>query len=128
MAQTVKRLPAVQETWVRPLGWEDPLEKDMATRSRMLACKIPWTEEPGGCSPWGRQESDLTGRLESTRTPTTMKLTEQAPAISKVSFHPPSTSNFYLIQTLRRKMAAAASLEERILPGTRSADGLYKKR
>ena len=47
----VKNLPSVQETqetWVRSLGWEDPLEKEMATHSSMLAWKIPWTEEPGG--------------------------------------------------------------------------------
>ena len=43
----VKRLPAMQETWVRSLGWEDPLEKEMATHSSTLASKIPWTEEPG---------------------------------------------------------------------------------
>ena len=48
VAQTVKRLPAVRETWVRSLGWEDPLEKEMATHSSTLAWKIPWTEEPGG--------------------------------------------------------------------------------
>ena len=43
----VKRLPAMWETHVRPLGWEDPLEKEMVTHSRTLAWKIPWTEEPG---------------------------------------------------------------------------------
>ena len=47
MAQTVKNLPAVQETWVRSLGWEDPLEKDMVFHSSILAWKIPWMEEPG---------------------------------------------------------------------------------
>ena len=47
MAQTVKRLSARQETRVRSLGWEDPLEKEMATHSNILAWKIPWTEEPG---------------------------------------------------------------------------------
>ena len=46
MAQTVKRLPAVLETQVQSLGQEDPLEKEMATHSRILAGKIPWTEEP----------------------------------------------------------------------------------
>ena len=46
MAQTVKRLPAMQETRVRFLGREDPLEKEMATHSSILAWKIPWTEEP----------------------------------------------------------------------------------
>ena len=48
MAQTVKNLPAMQETPVRFLGWEDPLEKGMATQSSMLAWRIPWIEEPGG--------------------------------------------------------------------------------
>ena len=63
-AQRVKRLPAMQETWVRSLGWEDPLEKEMATQSSMLAWKIPWTKEPGRLySPWGRKESDTTERL-----------------------------------------------------------------
>ena len=48
MASMVKNLPAVQENWVHSLGWEDPLEKEMATHSRILAWKIPWTEESGG--------------------------------------------------------------------------------
>ena len=47
VAQMVKLLPAVWETWVQSLGWEDPLEKEMATHSSTLAWKIPWTEEPG---------------------------------------------------------------------------------
>ena len=47
MAQRVKRLPAMQETWVRSLGQEDPLEKAMAPHSSTLAWKIPWMEEPG---------------------------------------------------------------------------------
>ena len=47
MAQTVKNLPATQETWVQSLGWEDPLEKEMATHSSILAWRIPWTEDPG---------------------------------------------------------------------------------
>ena len=45
MAQTVKNLPAMQETWVKSLGQEDPLEKEMATHSSILAWRIPWTEE-----------------------------------------------------------------------------------
>ena len=48
VAQTVKNLPAMWETWVLSLGQEDPLEKEMATHSSMLAWKIPWTEEPVG--------------------------------------------------------------------------------
>ena len=47
VAQTVKHLSTMQETWVRSLGREDPLEKEMATHSSTLAWKIPWTEEPG---------------------------------------------------------------------------------
>ena len=47
MAQTVKNLPAMQETWVPSLDWEDPLQKGMATHSSILAWRIPWTEEPG---------------------------------------------------------------------------------
>ena len=47
MAQRLKRPPAMQETWVRYPGREDPLEKEMATHSNILACRIPWTEEPG---------------------------------------------------------------------------------
>ena len=48
VAQTVKNLPAMQETWIRSLGQKDPLEKGMTTHSTILAWKIPWTEEPGG--------------------------------------------------------------------------------
>ena len=53
MAQRVKSLLAMQETQVRSLGWEDPLEREMATHSSNLAWKIPWIEEPGRYSPWG---------------------------------------------------------------------------
>ena len=55
VAQTVKRLPAVRETRVQSLGWEDPLEKEMATHSSTLAWKIPWTEEPGRLQSMGSQ-------------------------------------------------------------------------
>ena len=48
VAQLVKNPPAMWEIWIRSLGWEDPLEKEMATHSSILAWKIPWTEEPGG--------------------------------------------------------------------------------
>ena len=47
MSETVKNLPAMQETWVQYLGWEDPLEEGMATHSSIPAWRIPWTEEPG---------------------------------------------------------------------------------
>ena len=48
VAQRLKHLPAMQETWDRSLGWDDPQEKEMATHSSILAWRIPWTEEPGG--------------------------------------------------------------------------------
>ena len=55
MVQTVKRLSTMRETWVRSLGWEDPLEKEMAIHSSTIAWKIPWTEEPGRLQSMGLQ-------------------------------------------------------------------------
>ena len=55
MAQTVRNLPAIQETQVQSLGQEDPLEQGMATHSRILAWRIPWTEEPDGLQSMGSQ-------------------------------------------------------------------------
>ena len=55
VAQRLKRLPVMQETWVRSLSREDPLEKEMATHSSILAWRIPWTEEPGGLHSTGSQ-------------------------------------------------------------------------
>ena len=55
VAQTVKRLPGMWETWVRFLGRDDPLEKEMAAHSSILAWKIPWTGEPGGLQSMGSQ-------------------------------------------------------------------------
>ena len=52
-----KNPPAMQEMWVRSLGWKDPLEEGVATHSSILAWKIPWTEEPGGYSPWARKKN-----------------------------------------------------------------------
>ena len=65
----VKNLPAMQETWVRSLGWEDPLEKGMATHSSILAWRILWTEEPGGLQSMGservRQDWVITHTLDT---------------------------------------------------------------
>ena len=66
MTKVVKNLPAVQETgeiWVHSLGGKDPLEEEMAAHPSMLACRIPWTEEPGGYSPWGCKELDMTEHI-----------------------------------------------------------------
>ena len=70
MAQMVKILPAMQETYVLSLDWEDPLEKGMVTHSSILAWEIPWTEEPGGLTVHGvtRVEHNL-----ETKPPTTIK-------------------------------------------------------
>ena len=55
VSQRIKLLPAIHETWVLSLGWEDPLEKEMATHSSILAWRVPWTEEPGGLQSTGSQ-------------------------------------------------------------------------
>ena len=60
VAQMRRNLPAMQETWVQPLGWEDPLEKGMATHSNVLVWRIPWTEEPGRLQFIGCKELDTT--------------------------------------------------------------------
>ena len=57
VAQGLKRLPLIQETWVRSLDWEDPLEKEMTTHSSILAWRIPWTEKPGGLQSMGSQRA-----------------------------------------------------------------------
>ena len=62
----VKHLPVMQETQVQSLGWEDTLEKEMATHSNILAWKIPCWRSLIGYSPWGHKESDTTKRLDCT--------------------------------------------------------------
>ena len=59
----VKNVPAMWETQVRSLGWEDPLEKGKATHPSILAWRIPWTEEPGGLQPTGSQSQIMTEQL-----------------------------------------------------------------
>ena len=63
MARRLKHLPAMWETWVRSLGREDPLEKEKATHSSILAWRIPWMEELGGLQSTGHKESDTTEKL-----------------------------------------------------------------
>ena len=57
VAQTVKNRPAMWDTWLQSLGWEDPLEEEMTTHSSILAWEIPWTEEPGGLQSMESQSS-----------------------------------------------------------------------
>ena len=63
LAQMVKNLPAMWDTWVRSLGWEDSLEKEMATHFSILAWEITWTEEPGGLQSMGSKELYMTQKL-----------------------------------------------------------------
>ena len=65
VTQLVKNPPALQETWVWSLGWEDPLQEGMASHSSILVWRTPWTEEPGGLQFMGSQESDTTERLST---------------------------------------------------------------
>ena len=65
MAPMVTNLPAVQETWVQSLGWEDPLEKGMAIHSSILVWRISWTEEPGGLQSMGSTRSQINTRNDS---------------------------------------------------------------
>ena len=67
MAQPVKRLSTMQETWVRSLGWEDLLEKEMAIHSSAIAWKIPWTEEPGRLQSMGSERVGLHSLTHSLR-------------------------------------------------------------
>ena len=60
----------MQEAWVQSLGGEDPLEKEMATHSSILAWEIPWTEKPVGYSSWGHKELDMTYQLNNNNQPT----------------------------------------------------------
>ena len=94
MAQTVKNPPAMQETWVQSLGWEDPLEKGMAPHSSILAWRIPRTEEPGRLQSMGCKESDMTEVTEHAGNPslTVLKaLTTVPSSASDVLFIPGSS-------------------------------------
>jgi len=59
LAQRLKPLPAMWETWIRSLGWEDPLEKEIATHSSILASRMPWTEEPGRLHGFAKSQTRL---------------------------------------------------------------------
>ena len=82
MAQTVKKPPAMRETCLRSLGQEDPLQKEMAAHSSILAWRIPWTEEPGGYSPRDRKELDMAEHMRA-HTHTTEYLAHQSTFLNK---------------------------------------------
>ena len=69
VAQKVKNLASIKETWFQSLGLEDPLEKGMASHSSILTCRLPWTEESDGLQPMGNKELDTTEQLTHTRHP-----------------------------------------------------------
>ena len=82
VAQLVKNLPAMRETWVQSLSWEDPLEKGRATHSSILAWRMPWTYNP-----WSSKEPDTTERLSHTHTRTSsglLKYWSNSPAIWQI--------------------------------------------
>ena len=86
VAQLVKNLPAVWETWVRSLGWEDPLEKGKTTHSRILAWRVPWTPY----NPWGRKESNTPepfslSRPKRIKTPGSEKERGSKPFVGKLN-------------------------------------------
>ena len=88
-AQTVKNLPAIQETQVQSLGWEDPLEKGMVTHSSILSWRIPWTEEPGGLQP---TESERVGHDWEMNTLSCLPTQASLWQISKIGAIVPSMS------------------------------------
>ena len=93
VAQRVKNLSALWKNQIPSLGWEEPLEKELATHSSILAWRIPWTEEPGGLQ--GCKESDMTEQLTHTHTPLSkLRLVRPSvfptiPTLSLRSFPPP---------------------------------------
>ena len=96
MAQRLKHLPAMRDTWVRSLGQEDPLENEMTTHSSILAWRIPWVEESGGLQSMGSQSR-----------------TRLSDFIFTFRFH-----------TLEKEMATHSSVPAWRIPGTKEPDGL----
>ena len=85
MAQTLENLPAIQETWVQSLVQEDSLKNGMAIHSCIFAWRIPWTEEPGGYSPWSFKESGTTKGLTLTHSICAIKHFEKSQNNIKVT-------------------------------------------
>ena len=87
VAQTVKRLSTMRETWAQSLGWEDSLEKDMATHSSILAWRIPWAEEPDGPQSIGSQRIGQDGSSLAQRTPFNFPVTNKTPVSNEISLY-----------------------------------------
>ena len=86
MAQMVKNLPEIQETWAQSLGREDPPEEEMATNTSILAWTVPWTEKPGGLQSMGSQRVGHNLGTEHTRTPISNKIKIISPFILNNKF------------------------------------------
>ena len=117
LAQMVKNLPAVWETWLRSLGQEDPLEKGMATRSSILAWKSPWTEEPGRLQ--SVYSSVLAWRIPGTGEPGGLpsRVAQSQTGLSKLTF------TFHL-HALEKEMATHSSVLAWRIPGMGEPGGL----
>ena len=118
MAQRLKGLPAMGETWVRSLGWEDPLEKEMATHSSILAWRIPWTEEPAGLQSMG---SRRVGQDLATK--------QQYPYHGPVVKNPPAMGETWVRSLgredpLEKGMATHSSIQAWRIPWTEEPGGL----
>ena len=102
LAQLVKNLPAMRETWVRSLGWEDPPEEDMVTHSSILIWEIPQTEEPGGLQSMGLQRvrHDLVTKHNTVQQTNTVKMNRVPwntfPSYRTFLFHPSCLTHFRL--------------------------------
>ena len=101
VAQMGKNLSAMQETWVRSLGWEDLLEKEMATHSGVLAWRIPWTEQPGGLQSRGHRESDTTWQLNNIKEASTeTRVQDWVPTEARERWVGPCSWQFHCVQRL----------------------------
>ena len=107
-AQMVKNLPAMWETWVQALCWEEPLEKEMATHCNILAWRIPWQRSLAGHSPWGHKESDTTEAVWHSTWPSSSlySLNLECPTLTMVSRLPSMTlgvlsSSFFTLLCLQ---------------------------
>ena len=102
VSHMVKNLLTMQENWVRSLGQDDPLEKGMAMFSSILAWRIPWTEEPGGYSPWDHKESDTL--LWPQERPVPMRVARGPLGIPLLSMLGPKTLCSFIAQSRTDKL------------------------
>ena len=112
VAQSLKSQTAMQETWVQSLGWGDPLEREMATHSSILAWRIPWAEGPGRLQSMGSQELDMTEWLSAAST-------QQMPDMREASVRSLDGED-----PLEKEMATHSSILAWEIPQTEESGGL----